>query len=161
MDNFDLREYLYNNRLTKPIITECYYVSQWLDIIKKYPEIIDLLKKDVALSTHKSLFGSSNINWGDLDSIAYKISNFGGICGLDGMHDFNLNSLKPFILDDMVDDDFSINIKTAERIFSLVEKYFTQQDKNVDWISIEYDRIIDRLGQDQADKWLKMQKNYR
>lgn len=141
------------------LLTECFYTSQWLDIIQKYPEIITLLKNDAEVNKHNSLFGSKIKDWDDWHNIAYQISYLGGHCGLDARFDFNLKKMKSFILDDMTDkDSFPITKETANKLFNIVKDYFLKYPNTQDWIPIEYNRLVNTLGKEEADDWLKWQK---
>jgi len=60
----------------------------------------------------------------------------------------------------MVNDDFNISESTAKKLFSIVQKYFNQYDKNTDWVPIEYNRLVKRLGKKEANEWLKWQAEY-
>ena len=75
------------------LLNECFYTSQWLDILQKYPEIINLLKNDAEVNRHNSLFGTKIKDWGDLHNVAYQISYIGGHCGLNALSNFNLQDL--------------------------------------------------------------------
>jgi len=140
------------------LLTECFYTSQWLDILQKYPEIINLLKNDAEVNRHDSLFGTKIKDWDDLHNVAYQISYLGGHCGLNALSNFNLQDMKSFILNDMTDkDSFPITKETADKLFNIVKDYFSKSLNTQDWISIEYNRLINRLGKEKADNWLKWQ----
>ena len=81
------------------LLNECFYVSQWLDIIRKYPQIIDLLKNDTEIvlilftyyiNSCELLFnnGAPTTN-NDLTTITYSIEinatifNLDFICGIN------------------------------------------------------------------------------
>ena len=151
------------------LLTECFYVSQWKDVLVKYPEFIELLKKDPYVKKD-SLFGSKVTDWNDLDEVAYHISYFGGHCGLSPK-DFNIKNAKNFILHDMTYEGkpgFGINKNTAEKLVDIIEQYFQsnlkftysseEEEKKKEIIQIEYNRILNRLGKEKADQWLKWQK---
>lgn len=141
------------------LLTECFYTSQWLDIIQKYPEVVTLLKNDAEVSKHNSLFGSKIKDWGDWHNIAYQISYLGGHCGLSASSNFNLQDMKSFILNDMTNEDgFPITKETANKLFNIVKDYFLKYSTTKDWIQIEYNRLTNRLGKEKADNWLKYQK---
>jgi len=143
------------------LLTECFYTSQWLDVLQKYPQIVNLLKNDNEVNKHNSLFGTKIKDWNDLQNIAYQISYLGGHCGLDAFTSFNLKTIEPFILDTMTNKDgFPITKETAEKFLNIVKEYFYKykNKSNSDWIDIEYNRLIDRLGKEKADNWLKWQK---
>jgi hypothetical protein len=141
------------------LLNECFYVSQWLDIIRKYPQIIDLLKNDTEINRHNSLFGAEIKDWNDLDNIAYQISYLGGHCGLDATSNFNLQDMKRFILDDMTDKNaFPITKETANKLFNIIKDYFLKHPNTPNWISIEYNRLKNRLGKEKADNWLEWNK---
>lgn len=145
------------------LLTECFYTSQWLDILQKYPQIINLLKNDNEVNKHNSLFGTKIKDWNDLQNIAYQISYLGGHCGLNAISDFSLEKIESFILDDMTDSDsFPITKETAEKFLNIVKEYFNKYENktNSDWINIEYNRLINRLGKEKADNWLKWQKKF-
>ena len=140
------------------LLTECFYTSQWLDILQKYPQIIDLLKNDVDVNKHNSLFGFKIKDWDDKAEISYAIAHLGGYCGLDAESNFNLKDIKFFILKDMTDrDSFPITKETAKKLFSIVKDYFSKNLNNQDWISIEYNRGLKTQGKEEADDWLKRQ----
>jgi hypothetical protein len=123
------------------LLTECFYTSQWLDVLQKYPQIIDLLKNDAEINRHNSLFGFKIKNWDDMDEISSSIAHLGGYCGLDADSNFNLKDIKSFILDDMTDrDGFPITKETAKKLFNIVKDYFSKSLNTQDWISIEYNR---------------------
>ena len=143
------------------LLNECFYTSQWLDILQKYPEIINLLKNDTEVNRHNSLFGTKIKDWDDLHNIAYQISYLGGHCGLNALSNFNLQDMKSFILNDMTNSDsFPITKETADKLFNIVKEYFHKYKtkSNLDWVNIEYNRLINRLGKERADNWLKWQK---
>ena len=143
------------------LLTECFYTSQWLDVLQKYPQIVNLLKNDAEINRHNSLFGTKIKDWNDLQNIAYQISYLGGHCGLNAISDFNLEKIESFILDDMTySDSFPITKETAEKFLDIVKEYFNKYENktNSDWINIEYNRLIDILGKEKADNWLKWQK---
>ena len=78
------------------LLTECFYTSQWLDVLQKYPQIIDLLKNDAEINRHNSLFGFKIKNWDDMDEISSSIAHLVGYCGLDADSNFNLKDIKSF-----------------------------------------------------------------
>lgn len=143
------------------LLTECFYTSQWLDVLQKYPQIIDLLKNDAEINKHNSLFGFKIKNWDDIDEISSSIAHLGGYCGLDAKSNFNLKDIKSFILDDMTDrDSFPITKETAKKLFNIVKDYFSKSLNNQDWISIEYNRGLKTQGKEKADNWLKWQSKF-
>ena len=83
------------------LLTECFYTSQWLDVLQKYPQIIDLLKNDAEINRHNSLFGFKIKNSDDMDEISSSIAHLGGYCELNGDSNFNLKDIKSFILNDI------------------------------------------------------------
>ena len=157
------------------ILKECFYVSQWKDVLVKYPEFIELLKNDPYVknqhsSKKDSLFGSKITDWNDIDGVAYHISYFGGHCGLDPK-DFNIKNVKRFILSDMTSEGepgFGITKNTAKKLADIIEQYFQsnleftyspkEKEKKKEIIKKEYNRILNRLGKEKADQWLKWQK---
>ena len=143
------------------LLTECFYTSQWLDVLQKYPQIIDLLKNDAEINRHNSLFGFKIKNWDDMDEIPSSIAHLGGYCGLDADSNFNLKDIKSFILDDMTDrDGFPITKETANKLFNIVKDYFSKSLNTQDWISIEYNRGLKTQGKEKADNWLKWQSKF-
>ena len=42
----------------KTLLLECFYTSQWIDILQKYPQIVDLLKNDPLPNIEKYLYVS-------------------------------------------------------------------------------------------------------
>ena len=111
------------------------------------------------MNRHNSLFGFKVKDWNDLHEISYIISNVGGMCGFGALDNFNLEDIKPFILNNLTDKDaFPITKETANKLLRIVEDYFSKHLNNPDWIPIEYNRIVNRLGKEKADDWLKWQK---
>ena len=41
-------------------------------------------------------------DWNDLHEISYIISNVGGMCGFGALDNFNLEDIKPFILNNLI-----------------------------------------------------------
>jgi hypothetical protein len=146
------------------LLTECFYTSQWLDVLQKYPQIVDLLKND-PITKKRGYFIMSKVDWKDTNDIAYNISNYGGHCGL-GPLDFNYNKVKDFLSKDIYNEynktDNNITKETLNKILPLVKKYFEKSGDNksketeLNWVKTEYNRLLNRFGKERADDWLDL-----
>lgn len=144
------------------LLTECFYTSQWLDVLQKYPKIVELFKND-PITKKRGYFINDEVDWEDLHDVAYTISNYGGHCGLSPKH-FNYNTVKDFLSKDIHNEynkiDNSITKETLNKILPLIKKYFekygdnTTKETELNWVKTEYNRLLNRFGKERADEWI-------
>jgi hypothetical protein len=149
----------------KTLLLECFYNSQWLDILQKYPKIVELFKND-PITKKNGYFLGSDVNWNDLTNIASIISYYGGHCNLNPS-DFNYNAVKDFLYYDVWAEDSptdsDITKETLDKILPLIKDYFkkygnnTTKETELNWIKTEYDRIVNKHGKEEANKWINFQ----
>lgn len=139
------------------LLTECFYPSQWLDILEKYPTIISIFKNDEVIK-NQNHFLINNVDWDNPSDVATELALEGGHCGY-GPKDFNYENIKKFLTVSQAIPKFnkplsnSFTKETLEKILPMIKKFFDNNTNGYDYyLKKQY------IANGKDEKWLELMK---
>lgn len=156
MKKSELRQ-LIKEEVHKVLLNECFSYYSWVDVLKKYPQMFDILKNDSIVKKEGYLtIGEDTIELEEidnLDSLVNTLAQGGGACDYN-FEDFTPKRLEKFF--NYLTSSKNITKNTANKLIAITNDYFVKNKKEAS--DILKNSELERLKGDYLQYLQKLKK---
>ena len=121
---------LIKEEMQKVLLNECFSYYSWIDVLKKYPQIINILKNDSIVKEEGYLMMGEDIieleEIDDFDTLVNTLAQGGGACGYN-FEDFTPKRIEDFFKDLVKRKNITKN--TVAKLMVVINDYFIKNKK--------------------------------
>jgi len=129
MKKSELRQII-KEEVQKVLLNECFSYYSWIDVLKKYPQIINILKNDSIVKEEGYItMGEDTIKLeeiDDFDTLVNTLAQGGGACGYN-FEDFTPERIENFFKDLVKMKNITKN--TVAKLMIIINDYFIKNKK--------------------------------